>query len=1476
MDTAAATPGKPRRGSLSSPEGTVTTLVQDRQVLVYAPRAARAQKVIFDTPDRQLIYEPDTPFRTFFDGHSPDFADGKVDYAKATILKDVVNMLRNKEYVRLLVREVVERHLASAITSNAPCGTVRVGSKQLSLMEAGRVIMEKRQEDKDLLEWVQPDLLQPTQLEFSFVREVDRVAPSLTKPVRQWIQDPNVAGQDAVWTRLEDQLQALCEKGAADDGGWRARHARLLVDAISLELVNEQYPEMRDEDIDALFQRFTRTEDSQVAGAGSGTLGQIWRFTTMDGQSLEANEALVVDLRHTLSERQFFRVIIDRAVTKRANLFRSGDSAVAGLERFKSELATILKSNLEAGGLLTNLATRVSSPWAAFLETLNSADPSTRLLCADHRLDAGDRPLAPRELAVLGKDLRSALITNLLLTGPQPRLEGAVGVLARFFSETIHSNSLRPNFGTTKSISALLQEQRELWTRSLTSQVPLMDEHGKWTAAVTKDPKVAAEIAATSAELKKALTNALERYQTTIPQEKRISLDAFRGRIESVVPTNQSLALPVMVENLLKVDFELELHSARTELANRLATVFQAYPRWILSDAPLFATILQDVRFPFTDPAYRSRVVAELPKLYADLIKTAAVPATAEAAMEKISGLCDVPAVSYLFGSPANNASVIEAFKEEFYNAFKHRLSEALTAEREVDYDYWWITFYPKAIPMGYRKLEGDSFIEVAFPTAAVPEEQFHRWLEDRRLDPEVPRKDACRGRGEGALELATSVVRDFQTVLETPWFAQHFVRLRPQLTQALQLLERKDGLPSCEVLDRALRSMLETAEYRPSQAAAVPSAGTCRCDRFKVPAKTVAFETRDGFSAFMTNAYSRIFSPNVSPKEGLANEDCLRDALAMEPLSLKHVVFAVASAAVHQAPLPEKVNLYSYTYLDYTRTNDARLGLLDIPRNPEGLSILDSKTYMDRFRAIFVNSYYSAYPDVPGRDVIQGAFLEDPEMLSTLVFRWLMESVNYRLPVSLRRVYVTKVLDAYPFFTPDVRKRLIEAIVGQWADGATTKAELDARRLSAFRTIMGDLRMVDQIAGGLVDAYYVDLFRSMNAMAEVGRHPVPFDRITAENYQNFRRWGKLRNQEGIQIVEMLPASRDDLVSMAISEGGVVAKAAAQAEGAAAYDVNKMQMAMRTFDTLRSQSSKVTDPKDAAASALAEFGGSTQKKEQYSALRQGGDLGGYSLGAAANGSVYARARAAMAYSRRREYLNAAITAAGRGDNFAKWVVRKSDLRSGFATPSSSRRLTAAAHTGFPNGDQPFHLLVKVPRSATFTDWSGKRHILFNSAYAATRKTSLWKMAGGIGLIAKTPFALINPHWWSSIEEDMVATCFPFKWDVKCSTEQAELMATPNVLAGTIWLDEMDKIRHSEVVAMLEAEDNFIRQTREAQSREIGIALENLEQETKSFRTNVVQNLNSAIASQIRAMTNAASRSLGPDSPTTPATPATNP
>ena len=318
------------------------------------------------------------------------------------------------------------------------------------------------------------------------------------------------------------------------------------------------------------------------------------------------------------------------------------------------------------------------------------------------------------------------------------------------------------------------------------------------------------------------------------------------------------------------------------------------------------------------------------------------------------------------------------------------------------------------------------------------------------------------------------------------------------------------------------------------------------------------------------------------------------------------------------------------------------------------------------------------------------------------------------------------------------------------------------------------------------------------------------------------------------------------LVSMSVNEGGIVANVAGQVEGQAAYDVNQVRnvanLASSTLSqfTTTEQQGQITDTTNLGGG----FGDQARTRQrvgdaesllEQSSLQQFAQSGGYGASASARGSIYARAKSAFAYARRQEFLDAAITAAGSGDNFAKWVVRKSDLRSELAPPGGEK-LVAASHTGFPNGDQPFHMLVKIPHVAQHTDWNGNRYVLFNSAYSATARTSWWKQIGTLGVLAKLPLFVLNPAWWEDVEESMVATVYPFKWDVTTTQEaQLDLVRVENKLGGRLILDDTDKIRYSDVKTLLAAESEFIKVARSMQTSDLNRVMGELENEQKDFR-----------------------------------------
>ena len=233
--------------------------------------------------------------------------------------------------------------------------------------------------------------------------------------------------------------------------------------------------------------------------------------------------------------------------------------------------------------------------------------------------------------------------------------------------------------------------------------------------------------------------------------------------------------------------------------------------------------------------------------------------------------------------------------------------------------------------------------------------------------------------------------------------------------------------------------------------------------------------------------------------------------------------------------------------------------------------------------------------------------------------------------------------------------------------------------------------------------------------------------------------------------------------------------------------------------------------------------------------------GAGSLGATGAGSVFGQARGLLAYSRRREYLDAAVTAAGRGDNFAKWVIRPSDLRSGLVTDSSAG-LVAGKHTGYPNGDQPFHLLVKVPHTSIQTDWSGRRYVLFNSSYTATWRRALEADGGWFGWLAKIVSWLIHPPLVELEETGVVGTVFPFRFDAKSEEDQRLLLSRPSLLGGRVYLDDTDKVKYSEVRSLVDAEAGFVRATRALQSADLDRVMTEIQEEEAKLRGDVRETL----------------------------------
>ncbi|MCA9469057.1 MAG: hypothetical protein KC643_26935 [Nitrospira sp.] len=530
-----------------------------------------------------------------------------------------------------------------------------------------------------------------------------------------------------------------------------------------------------------------------------------------------------------------------------------------------------------------------------------------------------------------------------------------------------------------------------------------------------------------------------------------------------------------------------------------------------------------------------------------------------------------------------------------------------------------------------------------------------------------------------------------------------------------------------------------------------------------------------------------------------------------------------------------------------------------------------------ENLRIRVVNMFQTNYPGVPDPLRIKNEFGQIQGHLRSFIYEWIRpfwaqveeerilfsdDTLDMKIgrsinPISENKkkrflVLLNHFLDQLPILTMPSRDYLMKNLgyyVG-W-DGEPTTVFGNRNIFDWINVVTSNQKLMDELSKHLIDHLYRSYWEALGKLSRVERHPVPFSQLQAIQYEEFSHWAKPHIQTSIQIVDLLPASRDDLVSMSINEGGAVAKIAAQAEGAAAYDINKLRMGAEVLDDLRGDWKKIRESSVGKSEEPVQgFDTTTIQRQRISdaeelvdtsSLRQKAESFGYGAGGRAKGSIYARAKAALAYSKRREYLDAAITASGRGDNFAKWVVRRSDLRSNLASLRDGQ-LVAAAHSGFPNGDQPFHMLVKIPDQALQRDWEGKNYILFNSSYSATKRQNLFKAMGWAGLVTRGIFGALNPALWEDVEEDMVGTVYPFMWDVKDRYDQVEMLKHPNTLGGRIYLDDTDKVKYSEVRTLLEAESGFIKATRSAQNGDLNSLMGNIQEEAENFRGKVDEHL----------------------------------
>jgi len=972
--------------------------------------------------------------------------------------------------------------------------------------------------------------------------------------------------------------------------------------------------------------------------------------------------------------------------------------------------------------------------------------------------------------------------------------------------------------------------------------------------------------------------------------------------------------------------------------------LFRGYSELIKTDGPILTEFIKSGKIKFAGVDLKNAAVDHIP----DAFYSKKFDADLKVITDGLSAILKNYQISYAFGLGPSNSVIVEAFKEELYNAFKHRLSEAVEAEREAKYDYWWLTFYPKAIPLGDNKLEGQSIIEINFQDSIVQEEQYHRWLQDQSLG-----KPESKDKTKHKTRLATSVLSDLMIILDNRDLVGKYSDLRYLLLQAIKNFgpTKKPGTNSYKIGIEYLHQLAKAKDK--NRIEALNTNTDITIDYTNIgddkslhigtdPISNCIWFLDPKPSKLALELASKLNPKPLGMKDYLSNnQDTCRNALSWERFDIRHVFFAVLAAAEIEAPLPVKVQLYADAYFDgirrftsnpsdkerpvekrfipttmYTsnkykaelfeqtfdlknsnavirylilkgvKRQEAEKYAAELKKNnsngdikSNSVSSLSASAFkqgippssyimkpglvslefqldknLQELRTLIVNLFYSNYPDFPDSRIIQTAFMKRQGRLNSLVYQllrplWLhFKEKNIGKGSSFRRVQAQHFVDNLDFLSKDSKRYLVDKL--------TENSEITYW----MNSINKNLTLMDQFRDNLIRHLYSPLFKTLARLEKVERRPVAFKDIKKENFEEFRNLSKPKIQKGIQIIDMLPASRDDLVSMSINEGGVIAKVAGKAEAAAAYDMNKLQMVLRNKEILDQALEKnVTGESTRNSEGLGTLTdnisenvaqGKQNNFNDLSELSRAGESLGYSLGGSGRGSVYARAKAAYSYSKRREYLDAAITAAGRGDNFAKWVVRKSDLRSNLAQGNGDT-LVAAAHNGFPNGDQPFHMLVKIPWSSQHSGWNGNPYVLFNSSYVATRRVDSWNKYGNIAPILKGVASIWNLSYWNKLEQSAIGTVYPFKWDVKEGDyeDQRKLLREPNILGGKIDLDDTDKIKYSEIAAMIQAEENFIKLTRQAQLTDVNAVMDNLNTENGDFRQQIRDQLQQDIKNQ---------------------------
>ncbi len=514
-----------------------------------------------------------------------------------------------------------------------------------------------------------------------------------------------------------------------------------------------------------------------------------------------------IELRERLKQRDWLRQVVESAISKRDDLFRKPQSPTAGLSEAQNTFKKFADNNLVSTTLVQAASSDALPLWRAFLAHANApaTNAASRFLLQVPK--AEERNMDTDELRRFGEELRGALLQNDPVTGQRRNAEQTTQLLTALLAKPEFAGNFCPEFATGESLGAL----RGWWTNSLLRDDKLAARYLIYSNAAT---------GANAADTQTKVGEWIERLSQTVS-----NANALRAADDRVDVSNFQVRLAAQATNELRKNIspniksfpqlmalvvdqeEIPLSTARAQRRFRsdFDSVFKSWHDLLASDDPIITSLLKSENLRFATAAMRRKAVDQIPKLYFGKDIPEATPLTA-----RFKQAVENPEVSYLFGDGPSNPRAIEAFSREFYSAFHDpkKLNEAIKAEREADYDYWWLTFYPKAIPQGAKKLAGESIIEVAFPETVVPEVQYHRWLQDSKLDGARGQPNSNKGQNARKgdtpspnrtpedmpggqptrieLRNAAALLRDTLTVLEASELKSRFQAVRPMMLHAL------------------------------------------------------------------------------------------------------------------------------------------------------------------------------------------------------------------------------------------------------------------------------------------------------------------------------------------------------------------------------------------------------------------------------------------------------------------------------------------------------------------------------------------------------------------------------------------------------------------------------------------------------------------------------------------------------------------